>query len=153
MVFLPAVFGLIGAVAALVALVARFRFEPLYSWLIRFHPSARNLQAARDLLADGSRIRIADHQAELETIHEVACEEYSNISEQYTPVEFRWMHQAFRIRYAEQRRQGRKNTPGIQKEMVDHFDRRISRKLAGVAAGATVVAIIGFAGLLIFSNT
>ena len=151
MVLLSAVFGLIAAVAALVALVARFRFDPLYSWLVWYYPPARKLQAARDLLAEGGQIRIADHQAELETIHEVVCEEYSNISEQYTPVEFRWMHQAFRIRYAEQRKEGRKNTPGIQEEMVGHFDQRISQKLAGVAAGATVIVIAGFAGLLILS--
>lgn len=148
---LPAVFGLVGAVAALVALVARFRFDPLYSWLVRFHPSARKLQLARNLLTDGDQIRIADHQTELETVHEVAREEYSNISERYTPVEFRWVHQGFRIRYAEQRREGRKNMPGIQEEMVSHFDRRISRKLAGVAAGAIGIAITGFAGLLILS--
>jgi hypothetical protein len=150
-VLLPAVFGLIASVAALIALVARFRFDPLYSWLIRLHPSAQKLQSARDLLADGDRIRIADHQVELETIHNVACEEYSNISEQYTPVEFRWLHQAFRIRYAEKRKEGRKNMPSIQEEMVGHFDRRISQKLAEVAAGAAVVAIAGFAGLLILS--
>ena len=47
----------------------------------------------------------------------------SNFSEQYTPVEFKWMHQAFEIRYAEQRIEGRKNTPGIQEEMSGYFDR------------------------------
>jgi hypothetical protein len=151
MVLLPAVFGLIAGFAALVALIARFRFYPLYSWLVRLYPPARKLQVSRNLLADGSRIRIADHPVELEAIHKVACEEYSNISEQYTPVEFRWMHQAFRIRYAERRKEGRKNTPGIQEEMINHFDQRISRKLAGIAAGTTVVAIFGFAGLLVFS--
>lgn len=150
-VLLPAAFGLFAAVAGLVALVARFRFNPLYAWLVHLHPRARQLQKARDLLDDGGRIRIAEHQDELETIHDVACEEYSNFSPQYTPVEFRWMHQAFEIRYAEQRTEGRKNTPGIREEILGHFNRRISRKLARVSAGATVVAIGGFAGLLLVS--
>lgn len=151
MVLLPALFGLVATLSGLVALVARFRFDPLYTWLVQVHPRARVLQNARDLLADSGRIRIADHQDELDIIHHITCDEYDNISPQYTPVEFEWMHQAFRIRYAEQREEGRKNTPGIQEEMVGHFDRRISRKLAMVAAGATVVAISGFAGLLILS--
>lgn len=145
----PAVLGLIAACAGLVALVARFPFNPLYTWLIQLHPQARQLQKARSLLAHGSRIRIADHQDELETIHKIACDEYDNISPQYTPVEFEWMHQAFRIRYAEQRKEGRKNTLGMQEEMLGHFDQRISRRLDGVAAAGTVVAILGFGGLLV----
>jgi hypothetical protein len=84
-------------------------------------------------------------------IHDVVCDEYDNFSEQYTPVEFSWMHQAFEIRYAEQRSEGRKNTPGIQDDVLDHFDRRISRSIAGVAGLATVVAIIGFAGVFVLS--
>lgn len=148
MVLLPTVLGLIGACSAFIALVARFRFDPFYTWLVQVHPRTRQLQAARTLLADGGRIRIADHQDELETIHQMACKKYDNISEQYTPVEFWWVHQGFCIRYAEERKDVQPRTPGIQEEMLKHIDWQMSRALAKVAAAATGVAIVGFLGLL-----
>jgi hypothetical protein len=81
----------------------------------------------------------------LELIHQVASEEYSNISERWTPVEFEWMHNAFRIRYAEQRKEGPKNSPGVREEIIGHFDRRISERLGRIAAVGTGIAVIGFA--------
>lgn len=145
MAAVPAVFGLIAAVSGLVAVVARFRFDPFYSVFVKLSPKTRRLQAAREALADGRRIRIADEQEILELIHRVAAEEYDNISEQWTPVEFRWMHNTFRFRYAEQREEGKQNRPDIEAELVGYVDERIAAHLGRIAAGGTIIAILGFA--------
>lgn len=141
--------GLIGAFSALIVLVAQFRFVPFYSWLVRVHPSAAQYQAARDALDSGRKLRLRDDRQVLDTVHEVVAEEYDNIPEQYAPVEFEWFHNGFRIRFDDQSKHGRKNSPGIEEELISHFDGRISRLLGSVAAIGAVVAISGFLVVLV----
>lgn len=152
MSLIPTVFELIAAVSGLVALVARFPFEPLYSFLVWLIPPLRDLQKARESLNEGRSIKIDDKQETLEMIHQVAAEEYDDITARYTPVEFKWFHQGLEFRYAEQRREGKRNIPDIQDEMVGYFDERISAflgRIAYVGGGATA---LGFLLSLIFSN-
>lgn len=140
--------GLIGAISALIALVAQFRFQPVYSWLVKLHPTVARYQAARDALESGRKIRLRDEREVLNTVHEVAAEEYDNIPEQYAPVEFEWFHNGFRIRFDDQSRRGKKNIPDIEQELLGHFDHRISRSLGSVAATGAVLAVSLF--LLVF---
>lgn len=127
-------------------MVVNLRLDPFHSWFVRLHPSARKLESVRDSLADRERLRIADDQEKLEILHEMLVEEY-DFDEQYTPVEFRFLHNSIEMRYAEQRTQGRRNT--TDEELVDHMDERISEKLGRVVLGAVGICVVSFAGLFI----
>lgn len=78
----PAVFGFIAAVPGLIAVVARFQVEPLYSMFVAVPSITRRLQRARDAVAERRRLRIVDDQDTLELVHQVATEENEYISEQ-----------------------------------------------------------------------
>lgn len=151
MVLVSALFGLIAAFSGFAAVVARFKVEPFHSFFVRLSPGLRRLQDARDAVAERRNVKIGDEQETLETLHEVAVKEYDNISERYTPVEFSWFHQGFRFRYAEQREEGKKNSPDVQDELLEFFDTRIAERIGRVAAIFSIVAIAGFFLLLVTS--
>jgi hypothetical protein len=140
---------LIGAVSAVIALTAQFQFQPVYSWLVRLHPSAARYKAARDALASGRKLRLRDDRELLDTVHEVAAAEYDNIPEQYAPVEFEWFHKGFHIRFDNRSRRGKKNLPGIEEKFLRYFDQRVARALASLAAMGAVLAVSGFLVVLV----
>lgn len=142
--------GFLGAASGAMALIINLKTDPFYSMLASVQPSTRRLLSARESVANRERLRIADDQEELETIHEMLVDEY-DFYEQYTPVEFRFVHNGFKLRYAEQRTQGKKNSPGVGDELVEHMDERIDRKIGRIALGAAGVCIVSFGALFISS--
>lgn len=142
--------GFLGAASGAMALVIDLKTDPFYSMLASVQPSTRRLLSARESLANRDRLRIADYQEELETIHEMLVEEY-DFDKQYTPVELKFHYNGFKLRYAEQRSQGKKNSPGIGDELVEHMDERIDRRIGRIALAAAGVCVVSFGALLVSS--
>jgi len=141
--------GLLGAISGLLAVVASQRLEPFYSSIVRFLPSTRRLNSARELISENDRILIRNgHQEELEAVHEVFIDEYG-FDERYQPTKLRFKHNSFMMEYADNRKQGRKQTS--KEDILELINSRISEGLGRISAYAAIFAIVAFA-LLILSS-
>jgi hypothetical protein len=142
------ILSLLAALSGLLAVVAGQRVEPFYSKIAPYIPKARSLYSARQAIEnEGRKIRIRDgYRKELHTIHRILVEEYG-FDEQYYPVEIKFMHNSFEVKYAENRTQGRRQTS--RDDLISLVDSRVSEVLGQLSAVAAIICVLAFAALIV----
>lgn len=93
----------------------------------------------REAMEELREIRIRDgYREELQAIHQILFDEY-DFDEQYYPISLQFMHNSFEVEYADDRKQGRRETS--RDELLSLVDSRISETLGRIAAYAWLGAI------------